>query len=110
MAPHRPPAAMRVLHSLKRSAERARSLHAQRARPAHGLSSELKAPSTANESGPQPGSLKLAMLGPQRTEREGRVIWLSQLKLLQPDKTQSCKLWLGAFSLALTRHPSAPEI
>jgi len=39
---------------------------------------------------------------------EGRSIWLSQLKLLQPGKAMSCKLWLGAISLALTRHPSAP--
>jgi hypothetical protein len=48
------------------------------------------------------------MLRPQRTEREGREIWLSQLKLLQPGKAMSYKLWLGAISLALTRHPSAP--
>ena len=35
---------------------------------------------------------------------------MSQLKLLQPGKAMSSKLWLGAFSLALTRHPSAPVI
>jgi hypothetical protein len=48
------------------------------------------------------------MLRPQRTEREGRAIWLSQLKLRQPGKAMSSKLWLGAISLALPRHPSAP--
>jgi hypothetical protein len=56
--------------------------------------------------------------GPNRAGRRSReaiashdvrAIWLSQLKLLQPGKAISCKLWLGAFSLALTRHPSAPE-
>lgn len=59
----------------------------------------------------------LAEPGPNRVGRrsreaiashEVRAIWLSQLKLRQPGKAMSCKLWLGVFSPALTRRPSTP--